>query len=196
MGVRVQFWETPEDDIKKAIIKDFEKFKVWYLSIAEEFPDEVDYDILDFIEREINPGKLFEKIDRKLIDELVGIYIGEFCDYGPGKMKTVKDSSCLNIRNYENDLNTIQKRCDRRVVELWGYIVKGKSMIEPRNIEIADTVFRYSVLSEEECQFLLIELSKNFDVTTPDNFNRMPGVGSVIRAIENKESMGLLITVA
>ncbi|MFN7495477.1 MAG: hypothetical protein ACK5RG_21335 [Cyclobacteriaceae bacterium] len=196
MGVRVQFWETPQDDIKKAIRIDFEKFKVWYLSIAAEFPDDVNYDILDFIERNTTPDKLFEEIDHKLIDELVAIYIGEFCDYGPGNKKAVKDSTCLNVRNYESDFTAIQNRCDRRVVELWNYILRGKSIMEPRNIEIANSVFRYSVLSEGECQFLLQQLSKSFNVTTPDNFNRIPGIGSVIRAIENKEGIGLLITVA
>jgi hypothetical protein len=196
MGVRVQFWETPEDDIKKAISKDFEKFKVWYLSIATENPDEVNYDLLEFFERNTNPDKLFEETDHKLIDKLVGVYIGDFCDYGPGKKKTVKDSTFLNIRNYESDFKVIEERCDRRVVELWNYILRGKSIVEPKNIETADSVFRYSVLSEEECQFLLLELSENFNVTTPDNFNRIPGIGSVIRAIENKKSVGLLITVA
>ncbi|MFY7861935.1 MAG: hypothetical protein ACOVP5_06870 [Chitinophagales bacterium] len=196
MGVRVQFWETPEDDIKKAIIKDFEKFKVWYLSIAEEYPDDVNYDILDFIERDTTPDKLFEENDHQLIDELVGIYIGDFCDHGPGKIKSVKDSTCLYITHYQSDFNIIQKRCGRRVIELWDFILNGKSIIEIRNIEIADSVFRYTLLSEQECQFLLRELSKNFNVTTPDNFNSILGIGSVINAIKNKKSMGLLITVA
>jgi hypothetical protein len=196
MGVRVQFWETPEDDIKEAIINDFEKFKTWYLSIATEYPDEVNYDLLELIERTTNPDKLFEEADRKLIDEFVGIYIGDFCDHGPGKKKTVKGSTCLNVRNYESDFKVIQKTCDTKVVELWNYILRGKSIVESRNLETEDGVFRYSAFSEEECQFLLQELSKKFTVTTPDDFNRIPGIGSVISAIESKESMGLLITVA
>jgi hypothetical protein len=63
MGVRVQFWEEPEDDIKKAIIKDFEKFKEWYISLANEYPDDADYEVLEIIEGITNPNELFQKID-------------------------------------------------------------------------------------------------------------------------------------
>jgi hypothetical protein len=197
MGVRVTFWEMPEDDLKKAIIKDFEMFKVWYLSIAKEYPDEVSYDLVEFIEGTTNSNKLFEEIDHKLIDELVGVYLGYFCDYVPGKINTVRDSACINISNYERDFKLIEARCDRRVAELWNHILKGKSLGESGAVEIIDDdIFRYSVFSEEECQFLLQELSRNFDVTTPNNFDKMPAIRSVIGAIENKKSIGMLTTVA
>jgi hypothetical protein len=196
MGLRVEFWETPEDDIKKAIVKNFEKLKAWYLSLATEYPDDVNYDVLEFIESIANPDKLFEGADHKPMDDLVRIYIGDFCDYGPGKKKSVKDSTFLNIRNYEIEFTLIEERCNQRVAQIWNYILKGKSIIESRNIEATEDVFRYSILSEEECQFLLQELSNHFDVTTPGNLNKIPAIGSVIHAIANKNSMGLLITVA
>lgn len=196
MGIRVQYWEIPKADIRKAVIDDFDQMKNWYESIGKEFPEDIDYDLLESIESILEPDKLFEELNQNKIDELIALYIGEFCDYGPGKKNEIKNTSMLNIRNYINDQKAVNEKCRPETRKFWEYILKGRSIVGSKTFNISDVVFRFCYLTESECQAFSKDLVDKFDTSHPNGFNRNPGIGSVIEAIRNKKGVGILITVA
>ena len=196
MGTRVEFWEIPKANIKRAVIDDFAQMKNCYDSIGKEFPEDIDYDLLEELERIVNPERLFEEFDPDQIDELIALYIGDYCDYGPGKVSEIQGTSMLNIRHYIDDQNAVNRKCSVATRQLWDFILIGRSIIESTKFKVADPVFRYCFLTEAECQALFQDLVNNFDTSRVIDFNRKPGIGSVIQAIRNKKGEGILITVA
>jgi len=45
MGARIEYWEVPAGENKKAITEDYELLSSWYISTSEEFPEDVNYDL-------------------------------------------------------------------------------------------------------------------------------------------------------
>ena len=196
MGIRVEFWEIPQADIKRAVIDDFSRMKNWYESIGNEFPEDLDYELLENLENIVDPEHLFEEFDEHKIDELVALYIGDYCDLGHGKMSPVKGTSMLYIRHYNNDQGVIDQKCSLETRQLWNYILKGRSVTESLPFKIEDPIFRFCIFTEPECQALFEDLVSHFDTSGTVGFNNNPGIGSVIQALQNKKGEGILITVA
>lgn len=196
MGVRVEYWEIPKSDIKKAIIDDLAQIKEWYESIGEEFPEDINYDVLEGLENISNPDKLFEEFDQNKIDELIALYISDFYTAGLGTKNEIKGTTMLYLQNYINEQKTVNERCNISTRQLWNYIIKGRSILESNTFNISDPIFRFCFFTESECQAILKDLEDHFNTSAPGSFNKMPGIGSVIRAIKNKKGTGILITVA
>ncbi|MEL6989799.1 MAG: hypothetical protein AAGK97_18470 [Bacteroidota bacterium] len=97
MGVRIEYWEIPKLDLRKAIMEDYNIFKEWYDEIGNEYPEDIDYDLMEIFQNNNDPDHLFDNISNALLDESVALYIGFFCDCGPGKIKAVKNTTCLNV---------------------------------------------------------------------------------------------------
>ena len=123
--------------------------------------------------------------------------MGSYCDFGgPGKIKSVPDSSALNIRNYESERRIISSSFDREILQLWDFMILGRSLAqEERYISNLD-VFRFAQFNEGECRKLYSVLSNSFDVSTAEKYNKTPAIGSVIHAIKHKKWPGLLVMVA
>lgn len=196
MGIRVEYWEIPKGNIKRAITDDFEEMKEWYQSIGEEYPEDIDYDVVEIFESISDSEKVFEEISENKVDELVAFYLGDFCDYGPRKKFEVENTTFLKRYHYEDNEELINKKCNARTKKLWQYIMYGRSVVSDDILNIKSPVYRFSIFSEPECQFLFSELSEKFDTSTPEKFNKICGIGSVIDAIKKKKGEGILITVA
>ncbi|MEL6989800.1 MAG: hypothetical protein AAGK97_18475 [Bacteroidota bacterium] len=90
----------------------------------------------------------------------------------------------------------IDRFCSNSLKRLWEFILNGRSLIEDKVFKIQSPVFRFSCFSEQECKLMHSELLSKFNLDTPEQFNKKPGIGSMVQAIENKEGNGLLVTVA
>lgn len=195
MGIRVEFWEVPYKGIQEAITVDFEKMQLWYEAIADKYPDDVDSSILEILQQ-VNIAKpLFPQIQHELLDDFVSFYLGDYCDYGPGKRSAVT-ASMLNIRNYQKGVQLIKQKCSSEAQKLWAYLFLGRSLVEGKVFNIVDNEYRFCLFSEAECDLLLHELNRNFDISTAEKYNSIPAIGSVIKALEKKKPTGLLITAA
>lgn len=193
MGVRLTYFEVPKDDIKTAIIEDYHAFKRWYESIAEEYPEEPNYDILEFlltIETNVN---LFDQIPDKLINDFVDAYL-DFCDYGPGKLSIIKDSSLLKIYNYTDAYPLVKQKCSAEIAQLWKAMIKGRSIVPSQAFKISNPYANstFCFLSEQECKQLITELTSNFDES---NTETHCAITATIQAIENKKGLGMLVFV-
>jgi len=196
MGIRIEYWEIPKSDIKKAIIEDFGEMEQWYIAVCEEFPEDIDYDLLQHFEFFTAAGKVFEQVSHETANEIALFYLGDFCDYGPGKIREIKDTGMLNIRNYISDERPIRKKCSPQTTRLWQFLLKGRSINDPEKFINSPDVYSICILSESECQHMAEDLNTQFDTTTPTGFKKYPGIGSFIDAVNHKKGTGMLVTVA
>ena len=146
---------------------------------------------------ELSNSSAPEEATSAFIDNWGLEYLGSYCDFGgPGKIKSVPDSSALNIRNYESERRIISSSFDREILQLWDFMILGRSLAqEERYISNLD-VFRFAQFNEGECRKLYSVLSNSFDVSTAEKYNKTPAIGSVIHAIKHKKWPGLLVMVA
>ncbi|MEM8891176.1 MAG: hypothetical protein AAGD28_24575, partial [Bacteroidota bacterium] len=146
---------------------------------------------------ELSNSSAPEKEDSSAFIDDYGLeYLGSYCDLGPGKIKFVPDSSALNIRNYESERRIINSGFDREILQLWDFMILGRSLAQEERYISNPDVFRFAQFSEGECQKLYSALTDAFDVSTSEKFNKTPAIGSVIRAIQDKKWPGLLVIVA
>ena len=196
MGIRLTFSELPEGDLKKVLYRDLDDFISWYEHLGNQYPVEIDYDLLERLYELSNSSAPEEEDASVFIDDWGLEYLGDYCDLGPGKKRSVPNSTFLNIRNYESERRIISSSFDREILQLWDFMILGRSLAqEERYISTPDD-FRFAQFSEGECRKLYSVLSDAFDVSTAEKFNKTPAIGSVIRAIQDKKWPGLLVMVA
>ena len=195
MGTRITFHELPEGDLKKALHRDLDDFMSWYEILGNRYPAEVDYDLLERL-HELSQASVQEEEDSAdFIDDWALVYLGEYCDFGPGKIKSVPESTALNIRNYESERRLISSSFDREILQLWDFMIRGRSLAQEERYISNPNAFRFAQFSEEECQKLYSLLTDSFDVSTSEKFNKIPAIGSVIHAIKHKKWPGLWVMV-
>ena len=196
MGTRITYHELPEGDLKKALYRDLDDFINWYEIIGNRYPAEVDYDLLERL-HELSKASVQEEEDSsEFIDDWGLEYLGSYCDMGPGKIKFVPDSSALNIRNYESERRIISSSFDREILQLWDFMILGRSLAEEERYISNPDVFRFAQFSEKECQLLFLTLGQAFNVNFPQEFKEFPAIFSLLHAIKHKKWPGLLVMVA
>ncbi|MEL6252474.1 MAG: hypothetical protein AAFR87_10735 [Bacteroidota bacterium] len=197
MGTRLTFSELPKDDLKKVLYRDLDDFISWYEPLGNQYPVEIDYDLLERL-YELSNSSAPEESDASAFIDTWGLeYLGSYCDFGsPGKIKSVPDSTALNIRYYESERRIISSGFDREILQLWDFMILGRSLAQKERYISNPDVFRFAQFSEGECQKLHSTLADAFDVSTSEKFNKTPAIGSVIRAMQDKKWPGLLVMVA
>lgn len=196
MGTRLTYSELPEGDLKQALYRDLDDFISWYESIGNRYPAEIDYELLEKLHELSNSSTQQEQNSSEFIDDWALVYLGEYCDFGPGNIKDVTDSSALNIRNYESERRIISSGFDREILQLWDFMILGRSLAQKERYISNKDIFRFAQFSEGECQKLYSVLTDSFDISTSEKFNKIPAIGSVIHAIKHKKWPGLLVKVA
>ena len=197
MGTRLTFSELPEGDLKKVLYRDLNDFISWYEQLGNQYPVEIDYDLLERLYELSNSSAPEEEDASAFIDDWGLEYLGYYCDPGsPGKIRSLPDSTFLNLRYYESERRIISSSFDREILQLWDFMILGRSLAHEERCISNPDYFRFAQFSEEECQKLHSALTDAFDVSTPEKYNKTPAIGSVIRAIQDKKWPGLLVMVS
>ncbi|MEO0472124.1 MAG: hypothetical protein AAF206_21035 [Bacteroidota bacterium] len=190
--MRVTYWEIPPEGMINALKSDFRELLDWYVEIGREQPADIDKDLMKQMQMVSDPDDLLHQCDKKYLDKLIDVYAGEYCDFRPGRIKEIPETSWIHIRNYIRDADLIRKAVSAEVNELWQFILKGRSFVDPNQAYSADDHSHFCFLEESECVFLVDELLAKFHL---EAFGLHSGISALVDAIRKKNEAGMLILV-
>lgn len=188
--------EVPQGDLKVAIQLDIKPMHRWYEAIGEEYPEDIDYQLLEYLEQVKDLTRWWEDGPLDTIDNLVRLYIGWYCDAGPGKISHIPDTAMLKVDNYHQELERIEARCTLEVQALWRSLLDGRSIVSGQPLPTTWEGFLYCSFTKEECMTLERGLVKAYDSRTSLEFSGTPAIGSILHALRVRKGPGLLICVS
>lgn len=185
MGVRVQYHEAPSEQWIDILRSEYHEFRNWALKHSEKFPNEIDYKVFTLAIDHSNVDTLFEVSSPESIDELICCFL---CDYLLHAQKSLQlvTESMLKIDNYRLAYVQIQEHCDKEVSDLWSFILSGRSSNKRSILDLENPVFRFCLLSEQECKLL------RQNIVLQDS----PATKAFVHSVEKKQNRGMLILIA
>lgn len=204
MGTRVEFWLGSTTSLEEAIIDGMVGFRSWCEELATKPDYEIPIETVNLADAIIaNGAEQFYpnnvEAARKL-DHLVELYIGYYCDSGPGRtLFPSAHNSMLPVRYFESSVDVIKVNASATLLKWWTYIFTGRPVA--RNPDIypyvrVNSVFRTSFAEHDEINQILQQLRflsiSNIDVES----------GNAIRVVKEAlayakaQNRGLIITVA
>jgi RNA recognition motif-containing protein len=198
MGMRIGFYSHPTFTIKELLIQEYTSFRNWYLASEKEFSGDLNQQIKDFLKShsEIN----IDNLDQKTTDQLVGNFIGFYCDISAQDLLTLHNP-LLSPYKYEDDSFLVRDRCSNDAFILWQYLFKGRSIInkdKPFEPMDEEELFKVGYWTKEEKIYLLDQLKLSFK--KKEDFSKRlncTGVEAIIQVLEGtvKISNELILTI-
>jgi len=188
MGKRLSFYKInpPYSHLKEVVFERFDDFRKWYL----EYPNEININILKYIEND-NLFKInFDMLDQQIVDEIVSCFLGLFDDseniffkpFGPD----------VHPKKFTSSTNLVLETKDTTLIGLWKILFNGRSLKDGKYFNGYNNDFKIGFLSNIECDqfkeimakyFINIEYVKN-------NFKEEEGLGIVLLLTVLNEIMG------
>jgi hypothetical protein len=135
MGARIVFFTTNnKKSLWKNFVDDYQDFREWTLNDWKnsEMKDqgeltlgqEIKVEAIDYLK---NNPKIDLKTSTKILDELLTVYFGSYCDYGDGKELYELTGPMMSKWKYEKSTKLVNKKCDEQTIELWNRLNLGCS---------------------------------------------------------------------
>lgn len=203
MGIYLQFWHCHPDGLAEEFLAGpLGDFESWCHTTLEDFPGDIEPDVIPLLQavRTHDHSALFatNRSEAMLVDHLIDVYYGLFCDIARPDLKRAADSSLLAAERYRRLFDTVtEPPGSRRALELWNCAFNGRPICRDPTVfpyTSRDGVFHISYWSSEEVTILhktiatlLIPPSIDSRVTT-----------ATINALANAHAQksGLVVTVA
>jgi hypothetical protein len=174
MGQRLSYFKNNFDKgLKDLIVENFVEFRQWYLdydkSSMVEFNEPFGSEKLKVYFRKKTDFKSeFDKLDKKLIDEVTSEFIGTYYDL------THHENECLeffgpsmSIWRYEESNKMILATKDIQLLKLWNFIIKGRSIADNLEFNSYTNEYKIGFLSRQECYLLKNKIEQYFgDIET------------------------------
>ena len=188
MGIRTAYFiPTNEKSLLENFITAYPDFRNWTLN--DWYDDEVsDYgglfmgqrlckEAIEYLEKNKNIDKT---IVSNILDELLAVFIGSYCDHGEGRELYGLKGPMMKVWRYEKSTHLINKSCDFQTIQLWNRLNYGVSAKNDAKVSQAiskDIIIGWWTL--EEIAILKIGLSKCFkNIETFNQWNEMRSIGN------------------
>lgn len=183
MGARIVFFTVNN---KKSLLgnfmNDYQDFREWTLNDWKnsEIKDqgeltlgqEIKVEAIDYLK---NNSEINSETSTEIIDELLAVYFGAYCDYGNGKELYELTGPMMNKWKYEKSTKLVNKNCDEQTIKLWNRLNFGCSSNSKRNSSQSlskDIIVGW--WNVEEMRKIQISLSKAFPSQSYfDKWNKM-----------------------
>ncbi len=169
MGQRIGFFKNDFDNgLKELLFDNYSKFRQWYLdydkSSMEEFNEPFGSEELKtYFRKETEFITDFDKLDKRLIDELTSEFIGNYCDL------TDRDGKILNFFGptmskwrYDQSSEMVLVTKDKDFIRFWNYIVKGRSLKDSDDFNSYTNDYKIGFLDRLEIEKLKSKIEYYF----------------------------------
>jgi hypothetical protein len=160
MGQVITFCTTKDEkSLGNFFEANYNDFRKWCIDKGD-YVELLSVDSQDFlIENEILP--VSSELSRDILDDLVSHYLSIYCG--------IVNTDLLEIRNpimkrnhYEEAEIEIEQKCSKKALELWNYLLKGRTLLDGSEIAVSNTSARVGYWTVYEQNYLLAELKKIF----------------------------------
>lgn len=188
MGQRISYFRNNfNQGLKEIIFDNFSKFREWYLETnrlsLEEFNERFgDERIIQYLRKETELGSDFDNLDKEVIDEVTSEFIGSYCDltqngffdfFGP----------TMSTWRYNESHNMVIKTKDKEFIELWTFLIKGRSIKDNQKFEGLINDYKIGFLTKRETDVLKAKILYNFENSLSRNNSNTDGLRYVLDAI-------------
>lgn len=169
MGQRISYFKNNfSKGLKDLIFENFSSFRQWYLdtdkSSLEEFNEPFGNENLkNYLKQNTDLKTDFDKLDKKLIDELTAEFIASYCDL------TDRNSNLLQFFGptmsrwrYEQSSEMVLETKNEDFIRLWNYIVKGRSLKDNSDFNSYTNDYKIGFLTFNEHRLLKEKIETYF----------------------------------
>ena len=168
MGQRISYYRSHlKKGLKETIFENFSKFREWYLDADKEsileFNEPLGDKILkDYLMQNDDFKLSFYRLDKKLIDELTSEFIN-YCDLTNSENKILElFGPTMSRWRYEGSSDMVSKTRDDDFIQLWSFIIKGRSLSGNTNFESFSNDEQIGFLSYDEYAILRTKIESHF----------------------------------
>ena len=163
MGRRISFYEMKNGlSLKETFIQNYFDFKKWILNHNKDSIEKYNEQIItDNVERflESNNELDIQKLEQKLLDELLAEFLFVYCDYGKGSGLNKLIGPCISTYNYENSFKLIARQKDKVLTDIWSILKIGRSLKNDNHFTVID-VGVIGFWNKSEMNYLKNELNR------------------------------------
>ena len=172
MGQRISYLKNNFDKgLKDLLFENYSNFRTWYLdydkSSMEEYNEPFGNEVLkDYFKQYRDFEADFENLDKNFIDELTSEFIGTYYDL------TSQDNNILeffgpmyNKWRYDESTTLVSKTKDSEFIELWTYLIKGRSLKDRLYFESLTNEYKIGFLDRQEYLQLKSKIEFHFGDT-------------------------------
>ncbi len=168
MGARISYYRIREGiSLRELLARYYTAFRSWCLDADEESRQEfgepvVDEHLMDYLLQ--HPGSCADLPgDPCLTNELLGRFITGTYGWAPEEEHILLPvSPFLNKWRYENSNTLVAQTQDARLMLLWNYIIKGRSLVDNADCQGIDPDFTIGFLDAAEQQELKTLITQHF----------------------------------
>lgn len=168
MGQRISFFRNNFSyDLKSLLKVNYEDFKQEYLKYEKDSLQEFNEpfgneELKKFLIKNCELPD-FNILDKKIIDELTAEFIGFYCDLFD-KNANILDffGPCMNKKNYHRSNELILKTKDKRLIKLWNYLIKGRSLKDYNEFKSYTNDYQIGFLCKKEIEELKNKITQYF----------------------------------
>lgn len=174
MGQRISYCKNNSNKgLKELIFENFPSFRKWYLdanqSSIEEFNESFGNEyLISYLEQGGDLLTDFDKLDKKLIDELTSEFVGSFCDLtDPEGKKLTFFGPSMNKWRYDKSDAMVAATRDQAFIRLWNFLIKGRSLKDDGEFNSYTNDYTIGFLTFAEHRYLKTCIETHFgDIAT------------------------------
>lgn len=169
MGQRISYFKNNfGKTLKDLIFENFSSFRQWYLEMdkssmadfKEPFGNEK---VKNYFNLNPNFETDFEKLDKKLVDELTSEFIGSYCDLTDRDSKLLElFGPTMNKWRYVKSGEIILLTKDEDFIRLWNYVIKGRSLKDNAQFDSYTNDYKIGFLTFGEHRLLKEKIESYF----------------------------------
>lgn len=160
MGIHISFWHGSHDGLLGHFLSlPHAEIEAWLLQCMEQFPEEFDPAILALLQNFRRHGvealKVDSAADAKLVDELLKVCYGQYCDQHIDRsMLQDASSSTLHLRRYDTITDALRRaNAPPDILKLWHYLFTGRPLLRDPSLlpfNFNDDIYRIGYWTADE----------------------------------------------